>query len=451
MIGMDQPLLVVNGVWKRLCRKPEKALQYAVTDMARAICGRSPGRTLRDGEFWALQNVDFDIDPGEVIGVIGHNGAGKSTLINIVSGVILPTLGTVRLHTDRVAIIDHSGGLNPIETGRENAITQLALQGVPDHAIAEEMRALADFAAIGDFIDAPVGTYSLGMRLRLAFSIYTRLKPDLFIIDEAIGGGDLRFRNKFRAFLRSYVDGGGSILLCSHEMGAIQAFCDRCILLDRGRVMMSGPPVMMIDSYQELIRKREIKAAEADAARDAAAGGQSTRPAARCVVESVGICAADGGSVRPGSTVIIEVILAVSEAIPRAGFFLEIGRGENPAIATLVAGYSSATLALSPPRMTLTCRVDHLPLAAGNYELRVAVSLPDSAETLATSGYEDAATVFAVVPLMSEVSNFKRLRENVVHVEGKWHLTPHGGASTVGDEADGPHEIVMHAGDVPAE
>ena len=450
---MDDPLIEIRGVWKRLCRKPEKALRYAAADMARAISGRSPGRTLRDGEFWALQNVDFDIDPGEVVGVIGHNGAGKSTLINIVSGVILPTLGSVRLLTNRVAVIDHSGGLNPIETGRENAVTQLALHGVSERAITEEMDAIQAFAEIGDFIDAPVGTYSLGMRQRLAFSISTRLKPHLFIVDEALGGSDLRFRNKFRAFLRSYVDEGGAILMCSHEMGAIQAFCHRCILLDKGRVIMSGPPVLMIDSYQELLRKREIKPSETQAAGSVTTGDGSSRASAGglCEVKSVEVSAADGADVRPGSAVFIDVVLDVHEVIRGVGLFVEIGRDENPAVATLVAGYPRAAFTLSPPRATLRGYVEHLPLAPGNYELRAAVTLPESAETLATSGYQDAATTFAVVPVMSEASNVTRLRRNIVHFEAEWQITSDEATPAVGDETHGGRESTAHAEHAPVE
>ena len=421
---MARPLLEVRGVWKRLCRRPEMALRYALADIARDVRGAAARCTLRDGEFWALQDVDFDIAPGEVLGVIGHNGAGKSTLINIVSGIILPTLGSVRVHTDRVAVIDHGGGLNPIETGRENALTQLALHGVPDARIAEEMAAIESFAEIGDSIDALVGTYSLGMRLRLAFSIYTRLKPDLFVIDEALGGGDLRFRNSFHAFLRSYIDAGGTILLCSHEMGAIQAFCDRCILLDRGRVVTSGPPVPTIDTYHDLIQERETTPRPRTPARTAMADDRRhpAPPPERCAVEAVGISATNGGDIHPGSSVVIEVVLAVREPIPAVALFVEIGRGDNPAIATLSAGYPAPTITLTPPRMTFTCHLDEMPFAPGRYELRVAVSLPDVAVTLASSGYYDAAKVFAVMPIMSEVSNVRRFRGNIVHLESEWNI-----------------------------
>lgn len=422
---MARQLLEVNGVWKRLCRKPAKALRYGLADIGRDIIGRPPGQVLRDGEFWALRNVDFDIEAGEVLGVIGHNGAGKSTLINLVSGVLLPTVGSVRLHTDRVAVIDPSGGLNPVETGRENATTQLAIHGMPDDAIEEELRAIEAFAEIGDFLDAPVGTYSLGMRLRLAFAVYTRLKPDLFIIDEALGGGDIRFRNKFRTFLRDYVDGGGAILLCSHEIMVIQAFCQRCLLLDRGRVMMSGPPTMMIDSYLELGREREAEARSRSAASGNAVSrskGAGSTPVARCSVESVAVAAEDGGDVKPGSDIVIEVDLAVAEEIEGVACFIEIGRGEIEAMATLVGGHPEDAFTLRPPLMTIHCRIDRLALAPGTYTLRVAVLEPRSAETLAMLGYEDAAASFEVHDDLHTVRNLTRERRNVVWMPCRWEV-----------------------------
>jgi len=419
---MERPLLEVNGVWKRLCRRPEKSLRYALGDIAREFVGRQPGEELRDGEFWALRNVDFDIEPGEVVGVIGHNGAGKSTLINIVSGVILPTRGSVVLHTPRVALIDHGGGLNPIETGRENALTQLALHGVPEDAVADELRAVEAFADIGDFIDAPVGTYSLGMRLRLAFSVFSRLKPDLFIIDEALGGGDDRFRNRFRGYLRDYVDGGGAMLLCSHEMFAIQSFCNRCLLLDRARVIMSGPPVMMIDSYHALSREREANLSQLQNEMQDPAGKRGEPGEQRCRIESVAVISDDGGDVRPGSAVTIEVSVAVAEEIDGVACGIEIGRGDFMSLATLAGGYSAVPFTLRPPFTILQCRIDRLPLAPGGYDIRVGLTLPESSVSLAMLGYRDPAIPFSVCSGIDETNNLVRARENVIHMPTKWSV-----------------------------
>lgn len=417
---MEQPLLEVNGVWKRLCRRPEKALRYALGDIGRELVGRQSGEELRDGEFWALRNVNFEIEPGEVIGIIGHNGAGKSTLINLMSGVILPTRGSVVLHTPRVVLIDHGGGLNPIETGRENALMQLALHGVPEEAVADELQAVEAFADIGDFIDAPVGTYSLGMRLRLAFSVFSRLKPDLFIIDEALGGGDDRFRNRFRAYLRDYVDGGGAMLLCSHELLAIQTFCDRCLLLDRGRVIMSGPPVMMIDSYHALSQERERLRARTEAEMKAESSDGVVAGEQPCLIESVTVTAEGGGEVRPCSTVTIEVSVSVTEEIDGVACGIEIGRGDFVSLATLAGGYPTGIFTLRPPLTRLQCCIDSLPLAPGDYDIRLALSLPKSSVTLALLGYHTPAVQFRVSAGVDERTNLVRTRQNVIHIPTKW-------------------------------
>ena len=252
---MSTHILEVENVSKRFCKQPEKALRYATSDMFRELTGRAPDpERLRQGEFWALKNVSFTLEKGEVMGVIGHNGAGKSTLINLVAGLMRPTTGSIKLFTTRVALMDSSGGLNMVETGRENISTQLALHGCPEHDIARQSEAVIAFAELGSFIDAPVGTFSLGMKLRLAFSIYTCLKPDLFIVDEALSGGDIRFRRKFQNYLKGYLDDGGSILFCSHELFFVQSLCKNCLLLDTGNLLASGQTMGVLKTYQAMMQ-----------------------------------------------------------------------------------------------------------------------------------------------------------------------------------------------------
>lgn len=414
------PLLEVNGVWKRLCRKPERAFRHGFADIAREFLRKPPPRELRDGEFWALQDVSLSVSAGEVVGVLGHNGAGKSTLINVVTGVLAPTAGSVVRRTARVAMIDPTGALNPIETGRENACTQLALHGVPAHRIPDELEAIAEFADIGDFLDAPVGTYSVGMRLRLGFSIYSRMRPDLFIIDEAVGGGDLRFRNRFRTFLRKYIDDGGAILLCSHEMVLIQAFCRRCVLLDRGRAIAAGEPVEVIDRYQAISDERD--AAAAARSPDRAPGPLDER----CIIEKVTISADGGGPLRPGGAATVEITVRVTEELPEVACAVEIGRGELEAIVTVPGGYVDEAFTLRPPRMTVRCRIESLPLVLGHYELRVAMSRPARGETLALVGYQDAAITFTIESEIDEAVNLGRARGNLLRLEAAWSVSPAG-------------------------
>ena len=153
---MTRTLLDVKQVSKRYSLRPQARLRDATADTLRELCGLPARQGLRDGEFWALENVDLRIDAGEVVGVIGHNGAGKSTLMNLVSGIILPTTGSIAMSTDKVCRIDQGGVLSTQETGRENIRMQLALYGVPVADTVAETEAIAAFADLHEQLDAPV-------------------------------------------------------------------------------------------------------------------------------------------------------------------------------------------------------------------------------------------------------------------------------------------------------
>lgn len=415
---MAEPLLVVEGLWKRLCSRIDRAVPYALADIYREVLGRESKLELRPGEFWALKDINFSIEPGQVVGVIGHNGAGKSTLINLVTGIIHPTAGSINLKTPRIAMIDADGGLNPVESGRENAATLLALYGVPTSEIPREIAATEEFAGIGDFINAPVSTYSLGMRLRLAFSIYTRLRPDLFIIDEALGGGDQRFRNRFRSFLRDYVDGGGAILLCSHEMTLIQAFCHHCILLHQGRITAAGEPTDVITSYQELIAEAESLKKEHKQ------GVANPLDNENCWIKSVTLNTDNNTPISSGGPLSIELELSVTEQIDELACAIDIGIAELISITTLTYGYPEGDLSLKPPTTTIRCHIDRLPLAPGHYDLRVALFIPKTASTVATLGWENAAFPMKVIASDINWAIIMRQKQNFVHIPAGWELVP---------------------------
>ena len=206
-------------------------------------------------------------------------------------------------------------------------------------------------------------------------------------------------------------------------MFAIQAFCDRCLLLDGGRVVMSGPPVEMVSRYYELGQKREAEQARAAggrADRRPSASGKSEQP---CVIKSVTVVAEDGGDPRPGGPAIIDIEVAVTEDVEGVACGIEIGRGELPSLATLAGGYPERAFTLRPPLTKIRCRIDSLPLAPGNYDIRLGLSVPKAAVTLALIGYEDPAVPFAVVPGVDAVSNLARGRQNIVHMPTTWCLS----------------------------
>ena len=201
-------------------------------------------------DIWALKDVSFQVARGESLGVIGANGAGKSTLCLLLSQIMAPTEGQVLVDGQVSALLTLGAGFQFDLTGRDNVF----LNGIYLGHSMEQMRAkykeIVDFADIGDFIDMPVRTYSSGMRARLAFSIAATIQPEILIIDELMGVGDLKFREKSTAKMKELVDNSKGLVVVSHSMGTIRSLCTCAIWLDKGRLMAEGPVEDVIAKYE---------------------------------------------------------------------------------------------------------------------------------------------------------------------------------------------------------
>ena len=429
------PLLELKHVSKRYSLRAERRLRDATADTLRELCGLPARQGLRPGEFWALEDIDLRVDAGEVIGVIGHNGAGKSTLLNLVSGIILPTTGSIELHTDKVCRIDQSGVLSSQETGRENIRMQLALYGVPIAETEAEIRAIAAFADLDRQLDAPVGTYSAGMRGRLGFAIYARLHPELFIVDEGIGGGDRRFRDRFRGFIETYVADGGSMLFCMHDTHLIQSICDRVLVLDGGRAVLTATPTDAIDAYNALAAERGLpplparrpratprhSPPRAPRSRTADAPRRNGLPAGDRRFEVVGIRidTAEGGTPRAGGAVEIAFTLRMDVALDEAVAVIEIRRGEIVPLATIHAPLA----AITPPGTTMRCRIDCLALVPGEYEVHIGLQDPHSGRLIGDPA-DGGRSRFRVQPA-SDAPRTARDRGGLVHLPATWESVPY--------------------------
>jgi len=203
--------------------------------------------------FWALKDVSFDVERGETMGIIGRNGSGKSTLLEIVSGILQPTTGTIRVQGRVAALLELGSGFNPEYTGRENIFLNGAILGLSRTEIEKNYAEIVDFADIGEFINQPVKLYSSGMYLRLAFAIQSCVNPDILIVDEALAVGDERFQRKCFARLETLKKKGTSILFVSHSASQIIEFCDKSIFLERGTKVMLGYPDFVVRAYQKFI------------------------------------------------------------------------------------------------------------------------------------------------------------------------------------------------------
>lgn len=214
---------------------------------------RSPRRwwqkTSPSSTLWALHDVSFTIQQGEVVGIIGHNGAGKSTLLKILSNITAPTSGEARIHGRLASLLEVGTGFHPEFTGRENIFLNGAILGMRRAEIQRKFDAIVAFAEMERFIDTPIKRYSSGMSVRLAFAIAAHLEPDIVIIDEVLAVGDINFQRKCFQHMGTVGQRGGTVLLVSHHLGMIRQLCARSILLDHGRVVADGPTEQVIAQY----------------------------------------------------------------------------------------------------------------------------------------------------------------------------------------------------------
>ena len=221
-------------------------------DTLRELFSRFFRKEVKYHDFDAVSNVSFAVRTGEMVGIIGRNGSGKSTLLKIIAGVYRPTAGRVQINGSVAPLIELGAGMHTELTGRENILLNGLLMGYSKQRMLEREQRIIEFAEIGDFIDVPVKQYSTGMYMRLAFSVATEVDPDILVIDEILAVGDLAFQGKCFDRLQGFRDAGKTILVVSHSMDQILDYCDRAILLDKGRLVFDGCPEEAVELYKNV-------------------------------------------------------------------------------------------------------------------------------------------------------------------------------------------------------
>lgn len=199
--------------------------------------------------FWALNNVDFSVNRGEVVGLIGSNGAGKSTLLKVVSGVMKPTKGSVQVNGNIAPMIELGAGFDMELTARENIYLNGAVLGYQKDFLDAKFDEIVDFSELRDFLDVPVKNFSSGMVAKLAFSIATVVDPEVLIVDEILSVGDIKFQEKSRNKMLQMITGGTTVLYVSHSLASIKELCDKVVWLEHGEVKMVGDAKTVCDAY----------------------------------------------------------------------------------------------------------------------------------------------------------------------------------------------------------
>ena len=333
----------------------------------RRLAGTIPPRP---DDFWALQDVDFEVEEGEVMGVVGSNGAGKSTLLKILARITRPTVGRVELRGRVGSLLEVGTGFHPELTGRENVYLNGSILGMSRAEIRRGFDEIVDFAGVEDFLDMPVKRYSSGMQVRLAFAVAAHLTPEILLIDEVLAVGDADFQRKCMGKMGSVARSGRTVLFVSHNMAAVQNLCTRAILFRRGRIEAAGPTAEVVSDYLRSDDGESVTDSDLSACR---------APGWLEVIRAVEVLGPDGLPTRrmpAGSSLTIRLHYdsPVPLRLPRFGIFVETVLGERLFfLQTLLQHGSIEEL---PRRGAAEGLVPELPLAPGTYYLSVGCAMP---------------------------------------------------------------------------
>lgn len=247
---MDEEVLVkVEGVSKKFCKDLKRSLRYGVQDIAREVVGLPVSQELRKKEFWAVDDISFELKRGECIGLIGHNGAGKSTLLKVLNGLIKPDKGKITMRGRVGALIELGAGFNPILTGRENIYINGQVLGFSKKEIDQKMEAIIDFSEIEEYLDTPVQNYSSGMKVRLGFAVAAQMEPDVLIIDEVLAVGDTGFKIKCLNRITELIN-DSAVVFVSHSMPQVARVSSSIMHMKGGGQIYYGKDIEAgIESY----------------------------------------------------------------------------------------------------------------------------------------------------------------------------------------------------------
>jgi homopolymeric O-antigen transport system ATP-binding protein len=355
----DQSVIEVEHVAKRFSRSLKRGLWYGMRDAGKELVGRGQEASdLRRSEFWALRDVSFAVGKGESVGLIGHNGAGKTTLLKLINGLIKPTQGTITVRGSVRALIALGTGFNPVLTGRENITVASAVLGYGKKETCHRFDEIVEFSEIGEFIDAPVQSYSSGMLARLGFAVAVHTQPDILLVDEVLAVGDLNFAIKCYRKIAEFRRSGGSIVLVSHNPYAIRSNCDRVVWIEHGTVQRIGLVNDVCDAYEVAVARQDVPAA-----REEYSDG---------TVSLVGI--EYPAVIETGAPFFVELEFRAARTLERPIVALSFSTaGGQPVVAT-TSPTDHMDLAIGAGSSSVRVAYDSLPLARGVYSINIVVA-----------------------------------------------------------------------------
>lgn len=352
----------VERVTKKFCRNLKKSMWYGLGDLATEFTGgRHDSRVkLRAGEFFSLRNVSFHVQPGECVALLGPNGAGKSTMMKLLNGLLKPNSGRITIRGKTGALIELGAGFNPILSGRDNVFINGSVLGLSRQEVTKRFDEILEFSELGEFIDAPVKTYSSGMRVRLGYSVAAHLRPNLLLLDEVLAVGDVGFRMKCFEHLRQLRERGTAIILVSHAMAAVSRVAQRAVVFGKGQKVFDGELEAGIARYQELVG---VQSAENRSDESEDSTGEAEIGDVVCVSERD----PNSSDMDTGDTLVVRIPIKVNQPVKDARVILNLVSPVAGRLSAIPSSVRNLSLQLEPPGCVVEARFPNVPLLLGHY------------------------------------------------------------------------------------
>ena len=368
----NDSVIRVENVSKKYCRELKHTMLYGIQDIAKNAIGLSSrSERLRDGEFWALDAVSFEVKKGETLGIIGANGSGKTTLLKLLNGIFMPDKGRIEISGKVGALIEVGAGFHPLLTGRENIYVNGAILGMSKKEMDKKFDEIVDFADIGDFIDAPVKHYSSGMYVRLGFAVAVHCEPDILLVDEVLAVGDIDFQVRCMEKIKEMQNKGVTIIFVSHNLDSVVGVCPDALYLKAGQVKAIGNSSSIVNNYRNdfktMINSDPI-----------AKGCQGIRRSTGKLVEITGIqLLASNGEEREvfktGEELIVRISLFAHKRIQKPVFGVAIYKSDGTYIYACNTKYDNIEVPDLEDEGFITHTIPRLNLLSGTYLLTVGI------------------------------------------------------------------------------
>jgi ABC-type polysaccharide/polyol phosphate transport system ATPase subunit len=409
VLTTDQSIIELNNVSVEY-RVPQEQIGTFKEYFIRLLQGKVKHRT-----FNALNKVSLSVNRGEVFGLIGHNGAGKSTLLKLVARVIRPSSGRVVVKGRVAPLLEVGAGFHPELTGRENIFLNGAMLGFSHEEMLEKFPRIVEFAELGDFIDAPLRTYSSGMTVRLGFAVATDTQPDILIVDEILSVGDEAFQHKSYERIQAIKAQGATILLVSHSMNMIESFCQRAAWVHRGQILSLDNVKVVVDRYLGRVSDEENRQLIAQAHQDEHITQKGYKPVEIRQVRILNDQNHEQQIFHTGESMQVQIEYVAHEPIASLEVGIAIHRQDGIHITGPNTAFDGLDITMQPGAGGVTYTVPSIPLMEGLYQLSVALVNRDGNRML---DYHDHFYTFRISNRGHEVGE----KYGIVTLRGEWHL-----------------------------